>query len=371
MMPFGNSDEVKALEAPPTPRHPPANRSGLPSPRSDSQPQTGERFGRPVGEGPRSSLPAPPGSLALQEPAEGSRLPSGVERAGDQAFRYTTRTPEERAKYGAAIFSGTAEGATPEGFDQSPVVNTVPSTFFTGRGPTPQSLTSARQAAMERGDLAAVENSYKGTDELNALNQRRVLERAASTTPYGSQSLTSYMQAAAQGRNARRDLKALDERKAASATAAREQDNFNRELEQKYFDSTLDYLKDSSAKLTQAQEANNSEIDAARASIAGLSREEILRRTQEATATGRDNPDFDPYLAALVKRATQRKVGEDADFENLHRRFFGGEPGQDTKAKLPGEADPADTPPYPGAQRAPDGNWYVRQGDQWFQVEID
>lgn len=75
--------------------------------------------------------------------------------------------------------------------------------------------------------------------------------------------------------------------------------------------------------ITDSQKANNAEIDAARKAIRGLSREEILTRTQEATATGRDNPDYDPYLAGLVKKATQRKTGTDSEFEQIHRQFYG------------------------------------------------
>ncbi len=75
--------------------------------------------------------------------------------------------------------------------------------------------------------------------------------------------------------------------------------------------------------VTPSQSANNAEIDAAREAIRGLSRDEILTRTQEATATGRDNPDYDPYLSGLVKKATQRKTGNDSEFEQIHRQFYG------------------------------------------------
>lgn len=78
--------------------------------------------------------------------------------------------------------------------------------------------------------------------------------------------------------------------------------------------------------VTPSQSANNAEIDAAREAIRGLSRDEILTRTQEATATGRDNPDYDPYLAGLVKKATQRKTGNDSEFEQIHRQFYGSQP---------------------------------------------
>ncbi len=84
-----------------------------------------------------------------------------------------------------------------------------------------------------------------------------------------------------------------------------------------------DLAKIKAGSLTAAQQANNAEIDAARQAIEGLGRDDILKRTQAATATGRDNPDYDPYLAKMVGTATQRKVGDDPDFEPIYRRYFG------------------------------------------------
>ena len=74
-------------------------------------------------------------------------------------------------------------------------------------------------------------------------------------------------------------------------------------------------------QITQAQQANNAEIDAARQAILGLTRDEIIRRTQPQTATGRENPDYDPYLASTVKRALDRKVGDDPDFARITGQF--------------------------------------------------
>lgn len=47
-------------------------------------------------------------------------------------------------------------------------------------------------------------------------------------------------------------------------------------------------------RLTLAQMRTNREIHAARQKIAGLSPEEIQRKTAKQTNTGRENPDFDP-----------------------------------------------------------------------------
>lgn len=76
-------------------------------------------------------------------------------------------------------------------------------------------------------------------------------------------------------------------------------------------------------QITSSQHASNAEVEAARRAIQGLSREEILRKTQQATATGRDNPDFDPHLTSLVRKAGQRMVGDDQGFEEIHSQLYG------------------------------------------------
>ena len=74
---------------------------------------------------------------------------------------------------------------------------------------------------------------------------------------------------------------------------------------------------------TLAQRSNNAKIDAARRELtaAGLSREEILKRSKKATDTGRDNPNYDPFIGRLVATATQRKVGDDPDFDSVYQRI--------------------------------------------------
>lgn len=72
--------------------------------------------------------------------------------------------------------------------------------------------------------------------------------------------------------------------------------------------------------LTAAQERSNAEIDAAREQVAGLTPDEIRRRTQKQTDTGRENPDYDPTLARASTLASRRKVGADDDFDNRDRR---------------------------------------------------
>lgn len=81
-------------------------------------------------------------------------------------------------------------------------------------------------------------------------------------------------------------------------------------------------------ELTRAQQAKNAEIDAARRELAasGLSREEIINRSQKATETGFSNKNFDPFINRLVRTATRRKTGDDPEFEQVHRSIFGTTP---------------------------------------------
>lgn len=72
--------------------------------------------------------------------------------------------------------------------------------------------------------------------------------------------------------------------------------------------------------LTQAQERGNTEINAARESIAGMTPQEIARRTAKATNTGRENPDYDPGLARQVSLAGRRKIGTDDWFDQRQPR---------------------------------------------------
>lgn len=63
------------------------------------------------------------------------------------------------------------------------------------------------------------------------------------------------------------------------------------------------------------QQRGNAEIDAARSRVAGMDAAEIKRRTANFTATGRENPDYDPALAKAVTLANRRKVGADDEFD--------------------------------------------------------
>lgn len=69
--------------------------------------------------------------------------------------------------------------------------------------------------------------------------------------------------------------------------------------------------------ITLPQQRTNFEIESARKQIAGMSQQEIKKRTQQYSATGRENPDYDGTLAAKVRQASRRKYGEDEDFESI------------------------------------------------------
>ncbi len=69
------------------------------------------------------------------------------------------------------------------------------------------------------------------------------------------------------------------------------------------------------SRLTLPQRRSNFEIDAARERIAGLTPEEIKQKTQQFSATGRENSSFDPTLAKAVFLANRRKYGDDAHFD--------------------------------------------------------
>ncbi|MCZ6861475.1 MAG: hypothetical protein O7I42_14575, partial [Alphaproteobacteria bacterium] len=94
-------------------------------------------------------------------------------------------------------------------------------------------------------------------------------------------------------------------------------------------------------KVTLTQRANNAEIVAARKRIRKIKvpkgstlRQEILRRATRADAFGLgENPDFDQLLASDLRKATQRLVGSDPNFE-LFRNLLEGvsEPVQEPLA---------------------------------------
>lgn len=72
--------------------------------------------------------------------------------------------------------------------------------------------------------------------------------------------------------------------------------------------------------LTLPQRRSNFEITAARKAVAGLTPEEIKHKTANYTATGRENPDYDPTLAKAVSLAGRRMYGDDAEFDQRQQQ---------------------------------------------------
>lgn len=68
-------------------------------------------------------------------------------------------------------------------------------------------------------------------------------------------------------------------------------------------------------QLNLPQRRTNAEITAARLAVAGLTPEEIKRKTASFTATGRENPEYDPKLAKAVSTAGRRMYGTDDEFD--------------------------------------------------------
>ncbi|MBP8277533.1 MAG: hypothetical protein KAX55_11640, partial [Propionivibrio sp.] len=92
-------------------------------------------------------------------------------------------------------------------------------------------------------------------------------------------------------------------------------------------------------RLTLEQMRTNREIHAARQKIAGLSPEEIRRKTAKQTNTGRENPDFDPALERAVSLAGRRKIGVDDEFDQRQAQAPTAQPAGDVVTRF--TADPA------------------------------
>lgn len=102
--------------------------------------------------------------------------------------------------------------------------------------------------------------------------------------------------------------------------------------------------------LTNAQISNNAEIDAARQRVVRLQsdlqpgetlQDRITALTQKTTNTGRVNSNFDPLLDRDLRKAMDRKVGEDAGFESFFNTLQVPTPTPDP-GPTPVEPAPAD-----------------------------
>ena len=94
------------------------------------------------------------------------------------------------------------------------------------------------------------------------------------------------------------------------------------------------------SQLTLAQSANAQETLAARRTLATLNMtpEEIVRRSQQFTATGRPNPDYRADIDRLARLATQRIPGSDPGFGSAWEMVFGVQPTAAATAVDPGGA---------------------------------
>ena len=92
--------------------------------------------------------------------------------------------------------------------------------------------------------------------------------------------------------------------------------------------------------LTVAQKRENAEIQQARAALdrEGLSHEDVMRIAKSQRDTGRDNPEYSPFINGRVRQATRRKYGDDPDYAATYGRYL--TPG-------PEFSDPAGMRPLP------------------------
>lgn len=91
----------------------------------------------------------------------------------------------------------------------------------------------------------------------------------------------------------------------------------------------------------------------------------------EATAQAQQHERVLEGIQAIAK-SLSAELGKEWPDEDSKRRVRGLQQ-QLTElmgvAGIGGGGKGADAPPVEGAKQAPDGNWYVQQGDRWFKVE--
>ena len=77
--------------------------------------------------------------------------------------------------------------------------------------------------------------------------------------------------------------------------------------------------------LAAVNKHRNSQIDEARRTLEalGLTREELLQRTQRIGDGGHVNPNYDSQLASMAQLAAQRMSGDDPDRGAFYWRYLG------------------------------------------------
>ncbi len=160
--------------------------------------------------------------IQLSAPTSGGDIP---------VFRRDTQTPEEEAEFGQAILSDTPGGTTPAGFRQSATPTGV---GLVRPGSGPFGRTQEQQAQIQQ-NVASLDRAAETFRDINRLRQdretdgdrvsrrRRALESRALRRPSLNQSLSSFLETAADRNIARRDLERLDEGEAQSQQLLAEQ----------------------------------------------------------------------------------------------------------------------------------------------------
>ena len=158
---------------------------------------------------PEPPMPIPQDQIpGVNLPASVVSLGSGAGGYGTPVFKNTAPPPE----YGKAIFSDTAGGATPAGFEAamrqggSQVRLRQPGVGPFGRTPEEQAAIDARVASYD----AATQTMQKARGADPASVRRKALERRANQRVSLNMPLSSFLSAGADRKAARADLKALD-----------------------------------------------------------------------------------------------------------------------------------------------------------------
>ena len=78
------------------------------------------------------------------------------------------------------------------------------------------------------------------------------------------------------------------------------------------------------SKLTTAQQRENAEIHQARKALdrEGLSHEDVMRIAKSQKDTGRNNPEYSPFINSRVRQATRRKYGDDPEYAATYGRYL-------------------------------------------------
>ena len=77
-------------------------------------------------------------------------------------------------------------------------------------------------------------------------------------------------------------------------------------------------------ELTLAQKRENAEIQQARKALdrEGLSHQDVMRISKSQRDTGRDNPEYSPFINGRVRQATRRKYGDDPEYAATYGRYL-------------------------------------------------